>query len=391
MCKDSAFFRNFVAVKKKKTIMYRLLRYFLLSTLLVPATILAQPLRVGVMLPLHNDNGDGRRMVEYYRGLLMGCDSLKKNGMSINIHAWNVAENADIQQTLADPDAAKCDLIIGPLYSKQVKALSEFVEKHNIKLLIPFSIHTSELQRNGNIYQVYQDPATFNESVIARFMQNFKEYHPVIIDCKDSTSTKGAFTGSLRRHLEATGINHHITNIKSTEDVFQNAFSQTQPNVVILNTSRLQELGVVFAKLNSLKVQKPDLELTVFGYTEWLGYTRNQLENFYKFNVHIPSPYYYNPLTSRTQRVQQKYRWNFHQDMMQTQPRFAITGFDHALFFIQGLKLRGKRFTGEYGSIVCNPIQTPLQFSRIGNGGWQNHSLVFVHYTPEHRIETLQY
>jgi hypothetical protein len=133
------------------------------------------------------------------------------------------------------------------------------------------------------------------------------------------------------------------------------------------------------------------LELTVFGYTEWLGYTRNQLENFYKFNVHIPSPYYYNPLTSRTQRVQQKYRWNFHQDMMQTQPRFAITGFDHALFFIQGLKLRGKRFTGEYGSIVCNPIQTPLQFSRIGNGGWQNHSLVFVHYTPEHRIETLQY
>lgn len=361
------------------------------NTLLVPATILAQPLRVGVMLPLHNDNGDGRRMVEYYRGLLMGCDSLKKNGMSINIHAWNVAENADIQQTLADPDAAKCDLIIGPLYSKQVKALSEFVEKHNIKLLIPFSIHTSELQRNGNIYQVYQDPATFNESVIARFMQNFKEYHPVIIDCKDSTSTKGAFTGSLRRHLEATGINHHITNIKSTEDVFQNAFSQTQPNVVILNTSRLQELGVVFAKLNSLKVQKPDLELTVFGYTEWLGYTRNQLENFYKFNVHIPSPYYYNPLTSRTQRVQQKYRWNFHQDMMQTQPRFAITGFDHALFFIQGLKLRGKRFTGEYGSIVCNPIQTPLQFSRIGNGGWQNHSLVFVHYTPEHRIETLQY
>ena len=164
-----------------------------MSTLLVPATILAQPLRVGVMLPLHNDNGDGRRMVEYYRGLLMGCDSLKKNGMSINIHAWNVAENADIQQTLADPDAAKCDLIIGPLYSKQVKALSEFVEKHNIKLLIPFSIHTSELQRNGNIYQVYQDPATFNESVIARFMQNFMKLSSV----KAQASPCGRWQSSL--------------------------------------------------------------------------------------------------------------------------------------------------------------------------------------------------
>ena len=33
-------------------------------------------IRVGVMLPLHDENGDGKRMVEYYRGVLMACDSL---------------------------------------------------------------------------------------------------------------------------------------------------------------------------------------------------------------------------------------------------------------------------------------------------------------------------
>ena len=35
-------------------------------------------IRMGVMLPLHDVNGDGRRMVEYYRGVLMACDSLKQ-------------------------------------------------------------------------------------------------------------------------------------------------------------------------------------------------------------------------------------------------------------------------------------------------------------------------
>ena len=35
-------------------------------------------IRVGIMLPLHNVNGDGRRMKEYYRGFLMACDSLKR-------------------------------------------------------------------------------------------------------------------------------------------------------------------------------------------------------------------------------------------------------------------------------------------------------------------------
>ena len=97
-------------------------------------------IRVGIMLPLHNINGDGRRMVEYYRGVLMACDSLRKEGISVDIHAWNVPEDEDINKTLNDRNAAKCDLIIGPLYSIQVKALADFAEKHDIKVLIPFII-----------------------------------------------------------------------------------------------------------------------------------------------------------------------------------------------------------------------------------------------------------
>ena len=83
-------------------------------------------IRVGVMLPLHNENGDGRRMTEYYRGMLMACDSLRIHGISTDIRAWNVAENTDIQTVLRDPRAEECDLIIGPLYTKQVKALGDF-------------------------------------------------------------------------------------------------------------------------------------------------------------------------------------------------------------------------------------------------------------------------
>ena len=52
-------------------------------------------IHVGVMLPLHNINGDGRRMVEYYRGILMACDSLKKMGISMDMHAWNTPEDGN--------------------------------------------------------------------------------------------------------------------------------------------------------------------------------------------------------------------------------------------------------------------------------------------------------
>ena len=346
-------------------------------------------IRLGVMLPLHDINGDGKRMVEYYRGVLMACDSIKKLGISVDVHAWNAAEDGDINKILSDENAAKCDLIIGPLYSKQMSAMSAFVEKNKIKLLIPFSINAPQLADNKYIYQVYQSHTVQDDATIEHFVKGFKNYHTVIIDCNDSTSQKGSFTSALRRQLEQENMELSITNLKSGESDFSKAFSRTKPNVVILNTGRSPELGIAFSKLNGLKVTDPDLVINMFGYTEWLMYTRAHLENFYKFNTYIPSVFYYNPLSASTKRLQQKFRWNFHTDMQNSLPRFALTGFDHAYFFLTGLHREGKMFLGEKSNMEY--VQTPLQFERYGNGGLRNHTQLFVHYTPDNRVETIKF
>ena len=348
-------------------------------------------IRLGVMLPLHDINGDGRRMVEYYRGVLMACDSLKKLGVSVDVHAWNAAEDANINQLLTDPAAANCDLIIGPLYSKQMDAMSNFVEKNDIKLLIPFSINAPQLASNSHIFQVYQSPTEQNEVIIARFIERFKNYHTVVVDCNDSTSKKGIFTFGLRRQMEQRGMDAVVTNLKSTEANFSKAFSRTKPNVVILNTGRSQELGVAFSKINGLKANEPELDITMFGYTDWLLYTRTYLENFYKYNTYIPSVFYYNPLSVGTQRFERKYRQNFRSDMQSSLPRFAITGFDHAYFFLKGLHKYGKSFNGADGMFGYPPVQTPLKFERYGNGGLRNRTMMFIHYQPEHTVETIKF
>jgi hypothetical protein len=348
-------------------------------------------IRLGVMLPLHDINGDGKRMVEYYRGVLMACDSLKKMGISVDVHAWNTPEDADIRPILLEPDAAKCDLIIGPLYSKQMDVLSEFVKTYDIRLIIPFSINAPQLTTNRNIFQIWQSPTSINEETINRFMERFKDYHPVFIDCNDSTSNKGNFTSGLRRQLEQQGIEYSITNLKSSEEYFTKAFSQVKQNVVILNTGRSQELGVAFSKINGIKANHQELDITMFGYTDWLRYTRIHLENFYKYNTYIPSVFYYNPISSATKRLEQKFRWNFHTDMQNVLPRFALTGFDHAYFFLRGFHKYGKSFNGAVGMFGYPPVQTPLQFERYGNGGLRNKTLLFVHYRPEHMVETIKF
>ena len=348
-------------------------------------------IRVGIMLPLHHNDGDGRRMVEYYRGFLLAIEDMKAQGISSAIHAWNVPIDADIRQTLLNPEVKSLDIIFGPLYTPQVKALGDFCAQNDIRLVIPFSIASDEVTRNPNIFQVYQTGSKLNNDAIKAFLSHFKSSHPVFIDCNDKNSTKGVFTFGLRNQLEQKGINYSITNLESSEEMFAKAFSRTKPNVVVLNTSRSPELNIAFQKLNGFRANNPQVGISMFGYTEWLMYTNYDLDNFYAFDTYIPTTFYYNPMSWKTQQLEKKFHQWFGVEMQHALPRFALTGYDQALFFLQGLHKYGKDFKGGKEKDPSTPVQTTYYFVRQGSGGMQNENFQLIHYKNNKTIESFTY
>lgn len=348
-------------------------------------------IKVGVMLPLHNDDGDGKRMVEYYRGLLMACDSLREAGISTDVHAWNVNIDANIADFTKDPAAAQCDIIFGPLYTHQVRGLAEFCKARNIKLVIPFSINGDDVARYEQIFQVWESPDKLNNSAIEAFMQRFPDSHPVFIDCNDTESKKGVFTFALRNRLTNKNIVYSITNINNSEELFAKAFSKNKRNVVILNTGRSPELTIALAKLESLKNNQPKLNISLFGYTEWLMYMEYNLEKFYRFDTYVPASFYYNVTDRRTKQLEQNYgRW-FRQDMQYALPRFGITGYDHGQFFLRGISKYGSKFKGTKEQNTYTALQSPLLFKQVSTAGMQNEFFQLIHYTPDERIESIAY
>lgn len=347
--------------------------------------------KVGIMLPLHDVDGDGRRMVEYYRGILMACDALKQKGISTDIHAWNVPIDADIRTTLLQDGASNCDIIFGPLYSKQVAPLAGFCKTYGIKMVIPFSISGDDVERNKEIFQVYQSPETLNDAAIKAFLSRFPNVHPIFVDCNDSTSRKGNFTFGLRKELEQRNINYSITNINTTIDQFAKAFVPSKQNVVILNTGRSPQLTAVLNKLDAFCVKYPGAVISLFGYTEWLMYAKYNLDRFYRYDTYIPSTFYYNATAAKTIELERSYAKWFHQPMQVAMPRFAITGYDHAMYFIQGVKAHGKNFTGARAQINYQPLQTPLTFKKTLRGGYRNTNFQLIHYTFNHQIESVNY
>jgi murein DD-endopeptidase MepM/ murein hydrolase activator NlpD len=350
-------------------------------------------INVGVMLPLHDVDGDGKRMVEYYRGLLIGCDSLRELGINTKVHAWNVAIDDDIRVKLLEQDVKRLDIIFGPLYSKQVKPLADFCRTNNIKLVIPFSITSSDVITNPNIFQVYQNDVTLTSRAIKAFLERFKDCNPIFVDCNDATSNKGSFTFGLRKQLETKGISYQITNLNSSLESFNKAFVKGKRNVIILNTGRSPELNLAFRKLNELTASVSGYDISMFGYTEWLQYESTYRELYHKYDTYVPSTFYYYKGLSRVAAFEQNYKKWFGEGLQERYiPRFAITGFDHAQYFIRGIYESGNNFKGTYSESNYKAIQTPLRFTEASSeGGRQNNVFQLVHYRNDGVIATVSY
>jgi hypothetical protein len=368
-------------------------KYIMLLVALMFSAISWAGVKVGVVLPLHDKDGDGLRMVEYYRGILMAVDQLKHEGYDIVVSTWNVPQDGDISVVTNDKNAAKCDLIFGPLYTSQVKDLGDFCKSKKIKLVIPFSISSWEVTRNDNIFQIYQTP--YNQTLlnIRAYNDRFANAHTVLVDCMDQNveSRKGEFTKKLRENLDAKNTKYNMTSLGSNEDSFQKAFSHSEPNVVVLNSSRMPELSKVIARLDKIKVKYPNIVISLYGYNEWFMYVPYLNKELHRYDAYIPTNYYFNAAADNTIAFEKAYKGWFHTEMQNSLPRFAITGYDHAEYFIRGIKAYGKKFVGTKSQSNYAPIQTPLFFERVGEGGYVNKAFQLIHYKNNGGLESVRY
>ena len=246
------------------------------------------------------------------------------------------------------------------------------------------------MEKNPQIFQVYQTPDQLNVKAIQNFMGRFADYHPIFIDCNDKDSKKGIFTKGLRQMLEKKGIPYNITNLNSPHENFVKAFTLNKPNVVILNTDRSPELTAAYRKLDEVKLNNSSVKISMFGYTEWLMYERNNIKKFIEYDTYVPSTFYLNISAQKTQTLLQDYNRWFKTPMMEAIPRFAITGYDQACFFIRGLHQYGEKFDGK--NSVKPAVQTPYRFERVTKkGGYQNNVFQFVHYNTNGSISIVNF
>lgn len=135
--------------------------FFEEDTMFVVESEAAEPshvLRLALLLPLQADAQmyDVRmeRFLKFYEGVLLGLREEKRADWKFEVYVYDVGKTEfKLRKVLALPEMAQMNAIIGPAYSEQIPAASEFMKQHRIICLLPFTNGVDDLESNKYLLQ----------------------------------------------------------------------------------------------------------------------------------------------------------------------------------------------------------------------------------------------
>jgi len=87
-------------------------------------------------------------ITDMYEGILIGIDSLKKKGITVIIHPYDIDKDVLVLQKILNyPELKSMDLIIGPLFPALIPYVTAFSEANKIPVINPISINSKVVEK----------------------------------------------------------------------------------------------------------------------------------------------------------------------------------------------------------------------------------------------------
>lgn len=354
--------------------------------------------KAAVLLPFmtgSNNNDEQSRMVEYYEGFLMAVDSLKRQGVSVDLYTYDTKGSAQtVNAILARPELKKMDIIFGPVHDACIKSLSDFAEKNEIRLVIPFAPKVSQVFKNPYVYQVNTPQSYLYSEVYDHFLRKFGKANVIFVDAGTGNREKAEFINGLKQELKNNGVNYKQLSVNTSTDPAKlvAAMDTLRETIFVPTSGEKAALTHALPKLIALHRAHPGIALHLFGYPEWQTYTQDYLASFYELDTYFYSSFYTNNLFPEAIRFTNAYRRWYSKDMANTYPKYGMLGFDTGYFFLKGLAQKKDGLEDHLGEIQVTPIQTGFKFERVNNwGGFINRKVFFVHFSSDYELIKLDF
>ncbi len=354
--------------------------------------------RIVLMLPFYLDNSylleldpdeksyHYRPMVatEYLQGFLIALEDLKKEGYHLKVSVFDTRNDSSaVRHLLKEKALRQADLIIGPLFPRNLAIVAPFAARHSIPLVSPLS---GKVPLNKpNRYIIKARPG--NEAHVKHLAQyaaaHFRQYPTFILHSSDPGEKELAeFMASEYRQSLPPGdeeINLRVVELNEKGEVDKKLLAAHDTNIVLVPSNNEIFVTNVLRGLNNItegeafnlgsNSKKEDIKYLVepediflFGMPSWIErFASSRFDYLNTLNFYTSKEFYYDTSSVNYQHFRNQFIDTFHYSPSE----ISMKAYDGTEYMVHMLGRYGNKIIENFPYYHHAPINGRIDIEAI--------------------------
>lgn len=331
--------------------------------------------------------------LDFYSGVLMAVDSLKKLGISLKLDVYDTNNQVNtVSQILQDKDFENLDAVIGPLTSKSFAKVATNLKKYNVPVVSPIG---ANLQLHDNVFQSRPSDDLLKKRIISFVKSDTIPHHISII----SDTKNNAIANELKREFNSAKVVYSRKNKKTGADenyvLVDDVREALKPgkNIVFLETQNEGFASNVTSILASL-IQKEDKEINqesievVLVTTRFNGaFESDEINNTHLSNLQF---HFASSTKSYDEDLQNPFVKHYQEVYNITPNRRVVKGFDLTMDVVLRLVTSEDLFASVNSAPLTEHVESKFAYKKQLFGGYYNDAVYLVKYKDLAIVEVKQ-
>lgn len=365
-----------------------------------------QPSVIGLMLPFPTTEASGSRSkmtLEFYRGFLVGLDSLSKQGGDrIEVKVYNTdGLDADAVAAIvkADSSLSRASVIIAPEDAASINAIARATADNGTYILNVFNTRDSLYLTDERVLQANVTQKNMYRLAVDAIFADFPDYKPVILRNGSGSNDREAFVTYFNERCSAQGIVPIEIKYDGTlvsADLESLPINSGEKYLFLPSGASVNDFNHIAYTLRNFreKLKKSSLdpdadgniplyaaEAAVFGYPDWTAFRGEALELLHKLEATVYSRFFNDSNNWRAKAVDSSFRQWYGTGLIDSVPVYGLLGFDMACFLVNDLRRNNGEFDPQ-PAIPYSGIQSTFDFEKSGEG-YVDNAIYIINFQAE--------
>lgn len=333
----------------------------------------SMPINVALMLPMTSEGRAQTQFSEFYQGVLVALDTMKREGASINMRLYDTMhDSTKVSSIISSGEIADVDLIIGPVYGDTFEQVARYAHKRQIPIVSP--LVSVDCNDNPFVYQMVSDESSHYDKLSTLFYGK----RVVIMETGDEDKD---FIDFVMRHADDCTIETFDREVKPDEAAM--AIPDNKATVYVVGTKSRDMTIQVISKLAGIKTMAGGLKDISVVASSRIARMGIDPATLFKLGVSYVTTYH----VDRSNLLVRKFDANYIGLFGKVPSLYAYKGYDLAMFFFGSMLETGSNFGDYMDNYYTTILQSRYKLKKVNpEGKFINTEWVLVTYTPEYNI-----